>query len=288
MKLFVIGHKEHGKGHFCQIAQRIFGLSAMGTSVFNAQMMFNLMRDTHGYATIEECHADRKNHRKFWFDKIREFCGDTPHRVYQNIFADHDICEGARNRQEFNSGLKHGAVGDLIIWVDASERKPIEADDSMELTKEDAHIIITNNGTIEEFEAKVIRLLLSLYRDTPAHAHALIMLNDWLFGHMEKLHLPGYFLGYYFGNDADEPIFMETNAAYGPIVPIELDTSSIDLGEIQTKALQRGPNPDHVEEFEVIYLKEALKNCILERANFKSFLRENPGAVERIIGELKN
>lgn len=289
MKLFVIGHKEHGKGQFCEIAQRIFGLTHMGTSAFNAQMMFNLMRDTHGYTTVEECHADRKNHRELWFTEIRNFCGEVPHRVYSNILAEHNICEGARNRQEFESGRLHNATGDLIIWIDASERMPLESSDSMELTKDDADIIIPNNGSKEAFEASVVRLLLALYRGTAAHAHALIKLNDSsLFGDMSKLHLPGYYLGYYFGNDDSEPIFVETNAAYGPIIPIELNTSDIDLNAIDTKAMRRGPNPDHVEEFEVMYLKEATLECILKNANFKQLLAQHPGAVERIIAKLSN
>jgi hypothetical protein len=46
----------------------------------------------------------------------------------------------------------------LIIWVDASERLPLEHVSSFNIKKSDADIIIENNGTYDEFKEKVIRL----------------------------------------------------------------------------------------------------------------------------------
>ncbi|MDS1821113.1 hypothetical protein QX249_10615 [Vibrio parahaemolyticus] len=50
--------------------------------------------------------------------------------------------------------LKNGGLIDLIIWVDASERLPPESSNSMKLSKEDADIIISNNGNKAEFLKK--------------------------------------------------------------------------------------------------------------------------------------
>jgi len=50
-------------------------------------------------------------------------------------------------------------VFDLIIWVDASERIDyVEPSSSISVTKEHADIVLTNNGTLEQLEAKVVKL----------------------------------------------------------------------------------------------------------------------------------
>ncbi len=47
---------------------------------------------------------------------------------------------------------------DLIIWVDASDRLPLEDKSSFNIDKGLADIIIDNNTTYDDFESKVIRL----------------------------------------------------------------------------------------------------------------------------------
>jgi hypothetical protein len=47
---------------------------------------------------------------------------------------------------------------DIIIWVDASERLPLEDASSFNIDKTCADIIIENNGTFEQFKEKAIRL----------------------------------------------------------------------------------------------------------------------------------
>jgi hypothetical protein len=62
-----------------------------------------------------------------------------------------------RDREEIKECINQGLF-DLIIWVDASERLPLEGSTSFNIDKEDADIIIDNNGAYEEFETRVIRL----------------------------------------------------------------------------------------------------------------------------------
>ena len=47
---------------------------------------------------------------------------------------------------------------DLIIWVDASERLPLEDSSSFNIDKSLADIIVDNNGTQEQFRQRVINL----------------------------------------------------------------------------------------------------------------------------------
>ena len=49
-------------------------------------------------------------------------------------------------------------IFDLIIWVDASNRLPMEDASSFNIDKSCADIIIENDGTYEQFKEKVIRL----------------------------------------------------------------------------------------------------------------------------------
>jgi hypothetical protein len=47
---------------------------------------------------------------------------------------------------------------DLIIWVDASGRLPLEPSESFNIDISCADIIIENNGTLDEFKGKVKRI----------------------------------------------------------------------------------------------------------------------------------
>ena len=46
---------------------------------------------------------------------------------------------------------------DLIVWVDASDRLPLEPATSFNIDKSCADIIINNNGTLDEFKSRTSR-----------------------------------------------------------------------------------------------------------------------------------
>jgi hypothetical protein len=62
-----------------------------------------------------------------------------------------------RDDKEIEECMNQGLF-DLIIWVDASKRLPLESSYSFNIDISVADIIIENNGTFEEFKEKVIRL----------------------------------------------------------------------------------------------------------------------------------
>jgi hypothetical protein len=162
-RLVVIGHKSHGKGTFAAIAREEFGLTVQGTSLHTSLLMFNIMRDTHGYATVDECYQDRDNHRELWFDEIRRYCGNNPARVIETILSDNLICEGPRHRVEFEAAKQKHGLWDLVIFIDASKRLPLEPSSSMQLTREDADIVIENNEDTWAFQQRCRALLRLLY-----------------------------------------------------------------------------------------------------------------------------
>jgi hypothetical protein len=166
-RLVVIGHKEHGKGTFAALAREEFGLTVQGTSTHMSLLMFELMRETHGYATPEACYLDRNNHRELWFDEIRRYCGNNPARVIETILTDHLICEGPRHRVEFEAAKQKTGLWDLVIFIDASKRLPLEPASSMQLTRDDADIILENNEDTWAFKQRCRALLRLLFPNYP-------------------------------------------------------------------------------------------------------------------------
>ena len=50
---------------------------------------------------------------------------------------------------------------DLVIWVDASDRLPLEDKESFNIDKSCAHIILDNNGTIDGLYQQVQQVITS-------------------------------------------------------------------------------------------------------------------------------
>ena len=67
------------------------------------------------------------------------------------------------DREEIDECIKQGLF-DLIIWVDASERLPEEDKSSFNIDNSCADIIIDNNGDLESFKKRAIRLGNVLFR----------------------------------------------------------------------------------------------------------------------------
>lgn len=158
MKFIIFGYKRHGKDTACEILGKVFGLDYAASSEFACEkFLFKQLQSSHGYTNMKECFEDRHNHRALWFDAIRDYNTPDLARLGKEIFAENDIYCGIRNKEEFDS-LKSAGYFDLAIWVDASDRLPPEDASSMTLSAADADIVISNNGTLEEFEARLVRL----------------------------------------------------------------------------------------------------------------------------------
>jgi len=162
-KLLIMGYGRHGKDEMANTLKKHFDFKAESSSMAAARIfIYDLLKDKYGYESFEECYRDRANNRPEWFDLITEYNRDDPSRLAREILKDNDCYVGMRNRTEVRTCDKEG-VFDLIVWVDAGERVPPESSDSCEVSKEDAHMIITNNGTLSEFREKVIKFGDQLY-----------------------------------------------------------------------------------------------------------------------------
>lgn len=162
MRYVIFGHKRHGKDTACEYLEERFGLTYTASSWYACQLfLFDQLRRKYGYATPAECFNDRDNHRAEWYEAIRDFNAGDRTRLGRGILATNAIYCGIRDREEFEA-LRDADLFDLAIWVDASARKPPEAADSMGLTRDDADIIVDNNGSLDDLYFRLTRLFRAL------------------------------------------------------------------------------------------------------------------------------
>jgi dephospho-CoA kinase len=157
-RLLILGSARHGKDSFAEIMNEEFGLTFKSSSQSAADIfLYDALKDKYGYTTPEECFEDRVNHRAEWKDMICDYNKDDRARLAKDILKNSDCYVGMRDREEIKECLNQ-KLFDLIIWVDASERLPLEDSSSFDIDKTCADIMIENNGTYEEFREKSIRL----------------------------------------------------------------------------------------------------------------------------------
>lgn len=109
------------------------------------------------YGAFEEAFADRRNHRKFWFDAICEYNKPDRSRLGRELYAAYDMYVGLRNWHELEALRLHKAF-DLCVWVDASERCGPEPESSCTVTSAQADVIIDNNGTLDDLDKALVVL----------------------------------------------------------------------------------------------------------------------------------
>jgi len=159
LKLLIIGHGRHGKDTVCEILRDKYNYSFESSSRFcSRKFIFNDLKDKYEYDNEEQCYADRHNHRAEWYDAICNYNVPDASRLGREIFQEHDIYCGLRNKKEFHA-MRNTGVFDYAIWVDRSDHLPKEAKTSMSLEQWMADFTIDNNGTLQELEFNVSQLL---------------------------------------------------------------------------------------------------------------------------------
>lgn len=156
-KLLILAHMRSGKDTLAEILNKHFYLKFESSSMAALKIfIFDALKEQYGYKTLEECFNDRLNHRKEWYDLICDYNKEDKAKLAKKILEDSDCYVGMRDKNELDECIKQDLFS-LIVWVDASERLPPESSESFKIDKSCADIIIDNNGTLEEFEKKVIR-----------------------------------------------------------------------------------------------------------------------------------
>lgn len=156
-KLLILGHKRHGKDTCAELLRDFIGVTFSSSSEKAVEIfIFDALKQKYGYTTPMECFLDRINHRAEWYDLICEYNKDDKAKLAKEILLESDCYVGMRSGEEIKECVSQGLF-DLIIWIDASERLPLEPSDSFDIDKSYADVIIDNNGTEEEFYSRVRR-----------------------------------------------------------------------------------------------------------------------------------
>lgn len=163
-RFIMMGHMRHGKDTACEYLHKKYGLSFASSSRVACDLfIFEKMKVEYGYQTADECFEDRVNHRDYWYDEICEFNTPDKGKLGKIILKSNNGYCGIRDSKEFYK-LKADGAFSVSIWVDAHDRLPPEGLSSMDLTQNDAEIILDNNGT----EAQFFKNLDALYIDLSA------------------------------------------------------------------------------------------------------------------------
>jgi len=158
VKLLIIGHARHGKDSLAEILNEHYGLKFISSSQACADIfIYDTLKEKYGYKTPEECYEDRMNRRQEWYEMICDYNKDDKAKLAKEILKYNNTYVGMRDSAEIKECLNQGLF-DLVIWVDASKRLPMESSNSFNITPSDADIIVDNNGTYDEFKEKALRL----------------------------------------------------------------------------------------------------------------------------------
>jgi len=158
MRLILMGYKDHGKDTACEILRERFGLDFVSSSeMANNLFLYKKLKDEMGYRSLAECFSDRINHRERWYQEICDFNTDDRARMGREIFSRFPVYCGIRDLEELQS-IKAAGMVDLIVWIDADERKPPESIKSMNISREHADVILNNNGTEQDLIHQVTLL----------------------------------------------------------------------------------------------------------------------------------
>lgn len=165
-KLIITGYARHGKDTLCEILRDRHGFSFESSSqIANEEVIYPVLAPKYGYNSLEECYADRVNHRDEWFNLICEYNKPDLARLGRKIFEKYDIYCGLRNRYELTA-MKIGWMYNFVIWVDAEERlQTVEDSSSMTIKRSDADIVIKNNGDLNDL-VKAANALVTILKTT--------------------------------------------------------------------------------------------------------------------------
>lgn len=172
MKILIIGEGRHGKDTVAEMLRDYHGWSFRSSSHWCAEhVIYPAMQKRAGALYLagrdwrwfyEKRHEEVFGcGRRVWFDEILKYNEENGGAaVARGVLAEVDIYVGMRSRYEFDAAMEE-ELFDKVIWVDRSEHLPPEGD-SMELTQNDADIIISNNSTMRDlwFEVDAVNAIL--------------------------------------------------------------------------------------------------------------------------------
>lgn len=156
IKLLIIGNARHGKDTVAEMINKHFNLTFKSSSRAAADIfIFEALKDK--YDNAEDCFSDRVNHRKEWHDMICEYNKEDPSRLAKEIMKTSNIYVGMRSSEEIKR-CKEDEIFDLVVGV-YNKNKLLEPKESFSIDLwEESDLVISNSGTLEDLEDKVVRV----------------------------------------------------------------------------------------------------------------------------------
>lgn len=153
-KLLVLGHAGHGKDSLAYLISRKLNYKYKEPSLIIAEkFLFPMLGEFLGYPSAYKMFLNRSKHRPLWAEVMAAINYLDPARLTKEILRTQDIYVGIRRFREYEASKD---FFDLILWVDASKRLPLEPESSMEFTGPPAEaIVIDNNREKRDFEQNI-------------------------------------------------------------------------------------------------------------------------------------
>jgi hypothetical protein len=162
IKLMILGYARHGKDTVAEILRSV-GLKFASSSFAAAEKVMVPFFAAKGitYASLDECYADRVNHRQDWYEQIKAYNTPDSARLAREIYAENDVYVGIRNVVEFEAA-RDQHLFDYSIWVDRSDHVAREPVTSNTMLPSMADCVLDNNGTLEELKINTLILYYAL------------------------------------------------------------------------------------------------------------------------------
>lgn len=163
LKLMIMGYARHGKDTVAEILRDAWDLKIVSSSLAAAEKVMVPYFKSKGveYASLDECYADRVNHRQEWYEQILAYNTPDKARLAREIYSESDVYVGIRNAEEFQAVKKQGLF-QYAIWVDRSKHVAPEPATSISVTKDMADYVLDNNGTLEDLNVRARSLYIDL------------------------------------------------------------------------------------------------------------------------------
>lgn len=154
IRISICGHGRCGKDTAAEYLSTITPLRYVaGTSYWARHIVFSRLPWylRLWYWTPERAWKHRHKRRMFWAKCIGEYNRDDPVKLYRDCLADQEILTGIRWKSE-QAACRRAGIADLWVWID---RPGITIDPTMTFGQEDCDVAIVNDGTLEDFHAKL-------------------------------------------------------------------------------------------------------------------------------------
>lgn len=155
INVLIIGHSEHGKSDVAKALCKHFGWTEGESSYVCKEIVFEeLIKRGYNYSTPQEAWEDRRNNKQVWKEIIKDYNSGDLARLTKKIFTDNELYVGLRDGEEFTTAYMSGEF-DVIVYVDAWDRKPNFDVNNLDIPRGMADVVIDNNKGLEELKEEI-------------------------------------------------------------------------------------------------------------------------------------